>query len=222
MSVNEMPKDEKPREKALNYGFNSLSNYELLAIIIGSGCANNDVLKISKTIINKAQNLKNLSSFTYNELIKFDGISNANATKILCLFEIAKRYHSEKTHQFQKLENSKQIFTFKDSFYPDFANEHLYVFLLDKTMNILSIFEEVSVDSVHLNINSLINRLILISPKYIIVSHNHKTKIIEPSLEDIQFTEKLEKICYLLSIKLLDHIIIGIDSYYSFMEQSLL
>ena len=217
--IKEMPEYERPREKLLNNGVNSLSNMELLAIIIKSGTKGKSVLEISSEILSSINSLKDLKDLELLEITKIKGVGMVKAMEILAAIEIGKRIYLEKIVK-KKYYSAEEIFLeYKDLM--DFKVEVFYALYFDAKCNLLLKKEIYKGDSslISLKPNEIFRYAIKIGAIGVVVMHNHPSGDPNPSSGDIDFTINLKKMADATNIILLDHIIIG-NTYYSFNENN--
>ena len=214
----------KPREKALKYGIEVLENHELLSLILKTGINGKSVTDISKEITSTFNDLSDLFSYTYEELIQIEGIGQVKALEILAIIEIYKRLNNLDDIERIELLSSDKVanwIRYKIGFS---YQEEFYVLFLDGAGNLIRhevLFKGSSKNTV-VGIDEIIRRALLLKASAIIVAHNHPGGNAKPSDNDLITTEKLLKSCQLLGIKLLDHIIVTKSSYYSFSLEGLL
>lgn len=215
--IKEMPEYERPREKILKNGVRSLSNMELLAIIIKSGTKGKSAIEISTEILNSINSLKDLKDLELLELTKIKGLGNVKAMEILASIELGRRITIEKT-------NRKQLLTAIDIFDEykhdlEYNTEHFLAVYFDSKCHVIcskEIFKG-DIKSTSLNPGEIFKYAIKIGAPALVVLHNHPTGDPTPSKADYEFTESLKDYSYVTDITLLDHIIVG-DYYYSFNE----
>jgi len=211
--------DEKPREKIIQKGGKQLSDQELLAIILRSGGLGKSAITLSKDLINKFGNIKNLIEADYEEIAEIKNVGPAKATSIVALHEICLRFLeksvSEKTVCIIKKPEDIYNLLIKDLYSK--KKEELYLVSLDARNKV------VSKDLVSVGILSetlvhpreIFKTAIQKNASSIILSHNHPTGNPNPSTNDINTTDRLIKAGIILGIPLLDHIIIAKNSYVS-------
>lgn len=209
-----------PREKLVKYGVKYLEEYELLAIILGFGSNDENVFELSKRILASVSSVNNLLNLSYEDLIKIKGIKSAKATKIIASIELAKRIFSYRPNSYI-LDNPLEIY---QMFRYDFINlkhEEFMVLFLDKRMRLIKskMLSKGCSDIIFVDIKEVLNEAIKCESNNIILLHNHPSDILEPSKSDINTTLKIKEASNLLDINLIDHIIIGNSSYYSFVEK---
>lgn len=213
-----------PREKALNFGINSLSNEELLSLIIKSGHKGYSVFDISKALITKANGFSNLLSLNYEELIDVKGINKAKALEILAILEISKRLSSIDSVKEEQLSSPSKIVQWLKYNIGFADSENVLVMFLNSTGKIIKseiVFKGTTNRSL-VGTDIILRKAILLKSKAIIICHNHPSGKVEPSHEDIIITSNLKKAAELMDIKLLDHIIVSNLNYYSFKQAGLL
>lgn len=220
----ELPKLERPREKALYYGIEKLSDYELLALLIGSGCKDNSAIDIAYAMLRDSNGLASLVNKPFSDLLSYKGMGKNKAIKIEAAFEIARRFQSLKKGEVEKVldgrviyEKMKTSMLFKNS-----IQEHLYLIILDKQKNIIHQVNLYKGNENSVNYSSLqiIKEVLLHNGHFFYIVHNHPSGILEPSQDDIFFTINLINESRKMKITMLDHLIISENGYYSFLEQS--
>jgi len=217
-----LPKDELPREKLIEKGADSLSNSELISLILGFGCKKNNVLKLSRKLIRK-YNLKELCNMDVHELMKILGIGKAKACRLIACFELAKRLTIKKIKN-KTIENPNDVVNL---LFPKlFGNkkEKLICLLLNSRMGLISksVVSIGTLDSSVIHPREIFKEAITKSAAGIILVHNHPSGDSTPSEEDIEITKNLIKAGKILGIKLVDHVIISDNGYFSFKENNLL
>lgn len=222
-AICELPCTERPREKSLQYGMHSLSDGELLAIIIGSGGKGHSALDLAKTLLAKFGNLRNLAQVSSGELQKISGIGPVKALEIKACLEIARRFHQVALKPGVFLTGSQQIFDYYHEKLRDQRKEQFYSVLLDVKHRIIR-EELVSIGSLNFSIvhpREVFAPAIREAAGSILLIHNHPSGDPTPSMEDIETTKRLIEVGKVVGIRILDHIIIGNGCYISFLEQKL-
>lgn len=217
-----IPKNERPREKAINYGIDSLSNEELLAILLRCGTKSKNVLELANDIMKKHQTFSNLVNSTYEELIKLEGINTAKAIEILTITEINKRIQKSKISKIKKITKPKEIYDNFSVLLKDEKQEVFMVIFLNIKSQIIK-YEKLFVGGTNcsvIDINLIFKKAMNYGSSKIICLHNHPSGDPTPSNQDIFTTKKIIKISELTNIQLLDHIIIGKDNYTSLKKEN--
>lgn len=213
--------EDKPREKLKKYGVENLSDSELLSILLRTGNKNYSVEELSNNILKEINGITNLKNIGLNSLIKINGIKLSKASTLLASIELGKRVL--KKENFSKINNSLQIYNaFKHEFI-GVKQEMFYVLLFDNKMNLI-LKKEIykgTINKVNIEPREVFKIAIVESASFIIIMHNHPSGDTTPSKEDIEITNTMIKTGKLVGIKVVDHIIISENSYYSFYENSL-
>lgn len=222
IKLKEMPVNNLPRERLLKDGKESLADYEVLAIILRTGIKGKNVLDLSKEMLTKFQ-LNEFSNLTINELMGIKGIKEAKAIEILAAIEFGKRvsnYISVRTI----IKNNKEAYLYLKNKMEDLEEEHLICLYLNIKSEV--VYEKTisigSINDTSFDINKIIKYALKNSSNHIIISHNHPTGDPLPSNNDIIITHKAIDLLNKFDIKLIDHIIIGKNKYYSFNKQKIL
>ncbi len=218
--IKDLPLNERPREKANIKGIDSLSNAELLAIIISSGNKGFSALDIAYELLKHFDSIKGLANISLLDLKKIKGISDAKAIRILASFQLLRRYEKE-------LKGKKTYIK---------SVQDALDLLLPKTINLLqenflliylkSNFELIRIDTLYKgNKNSLqispsdiIREVFKAGANRVIIAHNHPSNNVEPSKDDIETFKTLTLFLGTCSIDLIDSLILGIDESYSCNE----
>ena len=221
LKIKELPKEERPYEKLSLLGVKSLSNEELLAILLKNGYHNTSSKDLATILLTKSNGIIGLSNMGYNELCSIKGIGISKASIILVAFELSNRVETAKTNiKKQKLNSSKMVFDYYSKKIGDKKQEYFYVVYLDSAKNIIDdrllFIGTINYSVVHPR--EIFKEAYLLSSTAIICVHNHPSGNVFPSREDLKLTEEINNIGNLLGIKLVDHIIIGFKQYYSFLE----
>lgn len=221
LKIKDIPVDERPRERLINYGVNSLSTEELLAIIIKNGTKNSSAKMLASEIISKTNGLKNTEILNYEFLKSIKGIGSAKACDIVASLELGKRVNQNiKSVNGIKFTNSSLVFDYYKNIIGDKKQEHFYVVYLDSSKKIIKdkvLFMGTLNHSI-VHPREVFKEGYLVSASSFICVHNHPSGNVLPSREDIEITKQLKEIGTMMGVPLVDHIIIGIDKYYSFFE----
>ncbi len=222
--IKEMPIEERPIEKLLKYGVETLSNEELLAIILKTGTKELSSLELAHNLLNKLGGLKKFKEIPLNILMKEKGIGLKKATMLVACFELYKRMENVGLEYQKKILSSSDVVEYFLKKFESENQEYFYCIYLDAARKMI---ENKLLFKGTLNY-SLVHPREVFKYAYIngavslIFVHNHPTGEICPSKNDIEITAHLKKIGELHGIKVEDHIIIGCDNYYSFFENKLL
>ena len=218
-SVKCLPKDERPREKIKKYGIESLSNEELLMILIGSGNKYENVKEISLKILSEVDSISDLINLNYERLSKIKGLGPSKISIILASFELSKRIKSSNLID-TKFSNAEAIFNYFKNTFAREKQECFYAIYLDASKKIIKIklLFKGTLDHSLVHPRELFKEAYLVSASAIICVHNHPSGNVTPSKEDKILTNNLITIGNMHGIPIIDHIIIGRSNYYSFYE----
>ena len=215
-----MPSDELPREKALKYGFASLSDAELLAILLRTGTKELNVKDLALQILKEMDNLKGLQNSRISKLASIKGVGKVKAITILAALELGKRFNRENKTSTIKIRETKDVYNaYKDEL-ESLNQEKFMAIFLDSWNVVLAskiLFVGVSNQSL-IEPKIIFKEAMLYNATRIIVIHNHPSGNPVPSREDYLVTDQIKEAGDLLNIKLIDHLIIGKDCYFSFYD----
>ena len=225
LSIKNWSIDDRPREKLIYKGINSLSNAELIAILIGSGNKNETAVDLSKTILSKANNnLNELGKLTINDFKSFNGIGDAKAITIIAALELGRRRKLTEAVNKTKIASSKDIFNIFQPILSDLPYEEFWVLCLNRFNKIIGKHKisQGGITGTVIDVKIILKLAVNELASSIILCHNHPSGNITPSSNDKKITDKLIKASDYLDIKILDHIIVADDKYFSFADKNLI
>lgn len=221
-SFKTLPANERPRERMLNYGAASLSNAELIAILLRTGTAAENVLQVAEQVLTKCGGLAGLMRASHTDLMEIDGLGPTKATQVMAVVELAKRAMTLPITERPVIDKSEDA----AKFFMDMQflqQEHVRVLLLDSSRRVIA--------SPTIYIGTLNTSILRVSEIYreaitrncpaIILAHNHPSGDPTPSPEDLELTHTLIAAGKLLDIQLLDHLVIGHNHWVSMKAQGL-
>ena len=208
----------------ISSGVEYLNNEELLSILLKCGTKDLSVKELANNILKQINNINNLKDINYQKLIKIKGIGKAKACEILASIELGKRINNKINNINQiKIYSSESIFNYYKDKLSDKLQEHFYCVYLDTKNHIIKdkllFIGTINQSLVHPR--EVFKEAYLLSATSIICIHNHPSGNVNPSNNDIIITKQLKEVGILLGINVLDHIIIGKDTYYSFNDNGL-
>ena len=219
MKIRDIPWYNRPGMRLKKKGVSSLSDAELMAIVLGRGNRKENAIDISNRVL-KSYNLDKLPDLSFHELKK-EFKNQVPAMKIMAMYELFRRTNKLKKKGFKpKIKTAKDVFSYYVDELEDKKKEHFYALLLD-TKNRIIAEELISVGTLNTSLihpREVFNPAIKASSNAVILVHNHPSGDCNPSKEDKDITKMLYHAGDILGIKVLDHIIIGKDKYYSFKE----
>jgi DNA repair protein RadC len=224
LSIRDWPEDERPRERLLNKGSEFLSDAQLLAILLHTGKAKASAIMVAVELLEQAGSLSAIGQLSAKELQAVKGIGPAKAAQIKAAIELGKRITAKRLSTRLKILSSKDVFVHYHPHLRELKKEVFLAVLLDGKNRVI---REVLVSQGSLTINivhprEVFNPAIRDSAAAIVVVHNHPSGDPDPSPEDRDLTQRLVATGEILGIKILDHIVIGDGSYYSFADRQLL
>ena len=225
-SVKNLPEDERPREKLLAYGAKSLSNIELLAILLHSGTRKKSVLQVAQELLAKysSEGLGSIVNLPIKELIQIEGIGPAKIATLLASIELGLRLAKNPSANKYTIRTPEDVANYAMPRLRYEKREHFAILLLDTKNHVMS-FPDISIGSLNASIvhpREVFRCAISSSASSIVLVHNHPSGDPTPSREDIQITKRLVEAGKIIDIEILDHIIIGDNKYTSLKEQGML
>ena len=217
--------NDRPREKLLNRGKQTLSDAELLAILIGSGSKNESALNLAKRILaSVANNLDDLGKLSTEQLTEFRGIGKVKAINILASLELGRRRRVIQKNEKQKIISSSVAFELLQPLIGELPHEEFWIIYLNNSNKVLKIAQisKGGITGTLVDVRLVLRQALVLSATSIILAHNHPSGILSPSKADKQLTKKLQTACDSLDIKVLDHLIVTEKMYFSFADRQLL
>lgn len=225
LPISKWAEDDRPREKLIARGKSHLSKAELIAILIGSGNKEESAVQLAQSILNAVDNnLAELSKLSLNDLKKFKGIGEAKAISIMAALELGKRRLSEDVLTRKKVKSSQDAFQILYAELSDKNYEEFWVLMLDRANQVIQKvnISEGGVAGTVADPKKIFKLVLDMNASSIILAHNHPSNNLKPSQNDIDLTKKLKSAAKLLDIEVLDHLIFGNDSYFSFADESMI
>lgn len=222
--IRDIPENERPRERMLKYGAESLSNIELLAILLRTGSPNESVIQLAHSVMSRLETLQGFYDISLEELTNIRGIGPAKAIQIKAGLELGKRVLKQMPQAKYSIHSPADAANYIIDDIKFLKQEHFIILLLDTKNQVIS-KETISIGTLNSSIvhpREVFKPAIKKSISAIILAHNHPSGDPTPSREDIEITKRLIKAGEILGIDVLDHIVIGDSKYISFKEEGLL
>jgi DNA repair protein RadC len=220
-TIHDLPKEERPRERLLNFGEQALSAQELLQLILGRGIAGESVAVTAQKLLSHFGSLQKLSEASIEELSSIKGIGLAKATQLKAVFEIGRRLSTQvPSYKSKELTNPEKVFRFIRSRIKDYNKEHFYMIALNTRHWSINEISVGTLDSNLVHPREVFSEAIKSKAASVIFVHNHPSGDPEPSEEDLLTTKKLVDSGNLLGIKVVDHIIVTKNKYLSIQNQN--
>jgi DNA repair protein RadC len=225
LSIRNWAVEDRPREKMLSRGIQSLSDAELIALLIGSGTRKVSAVDLARQILHMAgNNLDKLGKYSVPDLKKLKGIGQARAISIVAALELGRRRKLADAPEYVKITGSSEVFNLMHPFFCDLAHEEFWVLLLNRSNKVID-KQKISQGGITGTVTDI--RLILKMAldnlaTSMILCHNHPSGNLQPSDADISITRRLKESASLMDISLLDHLIIAGKGYFSFADENLI
>ena len=212
--------DDRPREKAMKYGFSTLSAAELFAIILGSGSQGESVVELCQRILNDHDNkIYKIARRKYNDLARiYRGVGDVKAVEILAAIEIARRFQGEEFDEDFQITDANAAYRYLSTFMLDKEHEEMWVILLDRAKHVKG-RELVSIGGTAATIGDekiILRHAISHLASSVILAHNHPSNNPRPSIQDDNLTQRVKRACDAVGIPLDDHIIVCRGNFYSY------
>ncbi|AMC10677.1 hypothetical protein Lupro_05210 [Lutibacter profundi] len=225
LSIKFWAEDDRPREKLLLKGKQALSDAELIAILIGSGNRNESAVALSKRILATIDNnLNKLGKLLVSDLTKFKGIGEAKAISIITALEIGRRRRLEEALEVRKITSSKAVFSIMQPLIGELQHEEFWVLYLNNSNKVLfkNLLSKGGLSATLVDVRLVFKKAIELYATALILCHNHPSGKLEASNADKSITKKIKQAGETLDIKVLDHLIITENAYFSFADENLM
>ena len=222
LTITQWAEEDRPRERMMMHGASALSNAELLAILIGSGNAEESAVELMRKMLNDYHNnLNELGKASIEELCRYKGIGSAKAISILAASELGKRRKEESVKERITILSSKDVY---DCFYPmmcDLPTEECWILLLNQGSKII---DKVKISAGGLSatavdVRCILREALLKRASAIVLCHNHPSGNVHPSREDDLLTKHVAQASGCMDIRLVDHIILTDGAFYSYADE---
>ena len=224
-SIKTWAADDRPREKMISKGKGTLSNAELIAILIGSGNGELSAVELAREVLNAVgDNLYDLSKLSIDELQQHKGIGQAKAVSIAAALELGRRWSVTSPEQRKSISNSQEAYESFLTLIDDPTKEHFMVAYLNRGNKVIKV-ERIStggISGTSADPKVIFKNALLKEATAIMICHNHPSGVPRPSAEDKKLTKNLISAGKIFDIDVIDHLIIGENSYFSFAEHGLM
>jgi len=224
-SIKNWALDDRPREKLLQKGKTSLSDAELIAILIGSGNSKDSAVELSKKILSHCNNsLNNLRKLSVQQLTQFRGIGDAKAITIIAAMELSRRRRYEEALELAKISSSNSVFEILQPVIGELQHEEFWILYLNNSNKVIEQFQisKGGITGTLVDVRITLRKALELGAVSLILAHNHPSGNLNPSEADKQLTSKLKTAAESLDIKILDHLIVTEKSYFSFADEGML
>jgi DNA repair protein RadC len=221
LSIKNWAVEDRPREKLLYKGISTLSDAELIAILLGSGNSDLSAVDLARKILNMAgNNLNKLGKLDHRDLVRLKGVGIAKAVNIMAALELGRRRKAADIVQEKKVRSSSDVYEIFHSLLSDLNHEEFWVLYLNRSNKIVSRqrISQGGISGTITDVRLIMKTAIELLSSSIVVCHNHPSGNREPSEADIRITGKIKEAAAFFDITLLDHIIVTDSGYYSFAD----
>ena len=221
LTIAHWSEDDRPREKLRDKGPQTLSNAELLAILIGSGTPGTSAVELMQEVLNHCNNnLNTIGKMTIRDLCQYKGIGEAKAITILAACELGKRRQKESPEERPKLDTATKIYKEIHPLMQDLDVEEFWVLLLNQNHRLIKKvrISHGGITETAVDIRIIIREAVLANATILAVCHNHPSGNLSPSKADDDLTRNIHRACELMRIHFMDHVIITDGQYYSYHE----
>lgn len=224
-SIKSWAKDDRPREKLLTKGVTALSHSELIAILINHGTKEKTAVELAQEVLRAGkENLNELGKLSVRELMKIKGIGEAKAVSIVAAMEIGRRRQATAYREKAVVASSTDVANYLQTLLKDYKHEVFAVLFLNRSnkINHFQIISEGGITGTVADPRIILKKALEEDAVSIILCHNHPSGSLKPSKADEELTFKIKEASKFFDIKVLDHLIVSEDGYYSFADEGIL
>ncbi len=222
INIKDLPVDERPREKLMTHGAAMLSDAELLAILIGSGNAEETAVGLMQHVLSDCGgSLNSLGRMSLHDLTsKYKGIGEAKAVTLLAACELGSRRRREEVLERRRIENSRDVYEYFDDM-RGLPLEECHVLLLRQNHSIIGqvLISKGGITGTAVDVREVMRHALLSRATALVLCHNHPSGNLRASKEDDQLTRRVKEACQTMNIQFVDHVIVADTGYYSYSEQ---
>jgi DNA repair protein RadC len=225
LKITDWAVNDRPREKLVQKGTASLSDAELLAILINSGTKDKSAVDLGRELLSMVNNnLNSLGKLGISDLTKLHGIGPARAVTIAAAMELGRRRRLSETPDMPQIKSSKDVADLINPILSDLAYEEFWILFLNRSNKVINMMKlsQGGVSGTVTDVRMVMKKAIEFLASGIIVCHNHPSGNLNPSESDTKITQKIKEAGNLMDIQLLDHLIISDKDYYSFADNGLI
>ena len=225
LKITDWAVEDRPREKLYHKGTSSLSDAELLAILIGSGTKARSAVDLGRELLSMVNNnLNSLGKLSISDLTKIRGIGNARAVTIAAALELGRRRKLSDIPDMPQIKSSRDVFDLLGPVLSDLPHEEFWILFMNRSNKVINRLKlsQGGVSGTVTDVRMVMKHAIENLASGIIVCHNHPSGNLSPSESDTRITQKIKEAGTMMDIQLLDHLIITDKDYYSFADNGLL
>jgi len=224
-TIKNWSQDDQPREKLRDKGKASLSDAELIAILIGSGNKTESAVALSQRILASVNfNLSELGKLSIKQLMEFKGIGEAKAISIAAAMELGRRRRGEEALEKKKISSSASVFELMQPIIGELPHEEFWIIYTNNSNKVIQkqLLSKGGITGTLVDVRLVLKNALELSATGLILAHNHPSGALNPSEADKQITQKLKTAALSLDIKVLDHVIVTEKAYFSFADENLI
>lgn len=218
---NDLCKEDRPEYKGANFGVNTLTNVELISLVLNRGAGTYDSVHQATQLMNISnENLHELSLKRLDEFEVVQGIGHCKALAVMAAIELGRRYSREEYIEKERMETPLLIYRYMKSHIADISHEEMWLLMMNQDYRLLGA-ERISTGGItetSCDIRLICQKAILKNATVIALAHNHPSLSIRPSKEDDHLTSRVKKACDIMRLYLVDHVIVAGPNYYSYRE----
>jgi len=225
LTIQDWAKQDRPREKYLSSGFPALSDTELIAILLRNGTKSQSAVDVARKLLAICNhNLNNLSEIKFDKLLKINGIGEVKAITLLAAFELGKRCKSQAVEKKRRIESTMDLVDLMQTKNACLGVEEFWVIYVNQGAFLLGTerFGRGGLTNTSVDIRLIMGKALELKATGIFLCHNHPSGDLTPSKQDFTLTKQIEEAASLLTIKVLDHVVICKEDYYSFADKNIL
>lgn len=225
LPIKSLAEDDRPREKLATMGRHTLSDAELIGIILGSGNRHETAVQLAQRMLAENQNnINQLAKLSLNDLKKFKGVGIVKAISIAASFELGRRRKESEATERAKITSSHVAYELLHKRLSDLPHEEFWILLLNRANQVIKdeCLSKGGISGTVVDVRLICKSAIESSASGVIIAHNHPSGQIAPSEQDKSITKKLKEGLKLFEISLLDHIIVGDQKYFSFSDDGMI
>ena len=224
LSIKELPLDERPRERCLRCGPGALSTTELLAILLRTGIRGKTAVDLAGELLARCGSLRALSAMETSEIARVAKVGPVRACQVVAALELARRFTEEEVKLAETLSGAEEAYRFLKPRLRDLPYEAFAVIFLNQKHGVLA-YRELFRGSVHassVHPREIVKAVLKENAAAVLLAHNHPSGHVSPSPDDLRLTEDLKSLLAHLDVRVVDHIILGGNGYFSFAREGLL
>ena len=225
LTIRQLAEEDRPREKMMTKGSEALSDAELIAILIGSGNANESAVTLSQRMLASCSgDLNSLGKWGLENFCTFKGMGPAKSLTVMAALELGRRRKLQERKERTRITSSIDIYELFHPLMADLPTEEFWVLLLNRSNRVIDKVRISSggIDQTTADVRTILREALLARATQMVLIHNHPSGNIQPSQEDKRITERIKGAGRLMNISVIDHVIVTDGAYYSFNDEGIL